>query len=402
MDERRRGMVGPLAPFWLGFRVELTRLGFASWSTDTQLSLMADLSRWLDRQQLGPADLSVAVVDRFLDVRRTTHVSLVSGRALVPLLGYLRGLGVAPQPVVAVPSGPVDVLLARYAGQLRHQRGLSESTIGYYLDLVRPLLCVEIVCDETDLAKLDASTLIGFVTQYSAAGVGTPRRLTTALRSLLRFLRQEGLLSSALDDAVPTVADRPSGVRDRSLTPADLTALVAACDRAGSVGLRDSAILAVLVRLGLRAGEVASLSLEDLDWRRGTVQIRGKSGPAVLPLPADVGKVVARYLVHGRPSTALDRSVFLRCKAPHRGIGRAAVSAVVARASRRAGLPELVHAHRLRHTAAAAVVRAGGGMAEAGQLLGHARPVTTAVYATAGVEAMTVLTRPWPGTDGPR
>ena len=90
MDERRRGMVGPLAPFWLGFRVELTRLGFASWSTDTQLSLMADLSRWLDRQQLGPADLSVAVVDRFLDVRRATHVSLVSGRALVPLLGYLR------------------------------------------------------------------------------------------------------------------------------------------------------------------------------------------------------------------------------------------------------------------------------------------------------------------------
>ena len=132
------------------------------------------------------------------------------------------------------------------------------------------------------------------------------------------------------------------------------------------------------------------------------MQIRGKSGPAVLPIPADVGKAVARYLEHGRPSTALDRSVFLRCKAPHYGIGRAAVSAVVARASRRAGLPELVHAHRLRHTAAAAVVRAGGGLAEAGQLLGHARPVTTAVYATAGVQAMTVLTRPWPGADGPR
>ena len=132
------------------------------------------------------------------------------------------------------------------------------------------------------------------------------------------------------------------------------------------------------------------------------MQIRGKSGPAVLPMPADVGKAVARYLEHGRPNTGLDRSVFLRCKAPHRGIGRAAVSAVVARASRRAGLPELVHAHRLRHTAAAAVVRAGGGLAEAGQLLGHARPVTTAVYATAGVQAMTVLTRPWPGADGPR
>ena len=102
MDERRRGMVGPLVPFWWGFRAELRRLGFASWSTDTQLSLMADLSRWLDRQQLGPGDLSVAVMDRFLDVRRATHVSLVSGRALVPLLGYLRGLGVAPQPVVAV------------------------------------------------------------------------------------------------------------------------------------------------------------------------------------------------------------------------------------------------------------------------------------------------------------
>jgi site-specific recombinase XerD len=153
----------------------------------------------------------------------------------------------------------------------------------------------------------------------------------------------------------------------------------------------------MLVRLGLRAGEVAALRLDDIDWRMGTMVVRGKGHHVEqLPFPRDVGDAVVGYLRRGRPVTAMDRALFVRVKAPHRGLTALGVSAIVATAARRAGLGR-IHAHRLRHTAAMQLLRAGAPLPEIGQLLRHRRAQTTAIYAKVDRAALRTIARPWPG-----
>lgn len=156
----------------------------------------------------------------------------------------------------------------------------------------------------------------------------------------------------------------------------------------------------LLARLGLRAGEVARLGLDDLDWRRGELAIVGKGSRIErLPLPTDVGAAIATYLRRGRPATAEGRSVFVRVHAPHQGLSSGGVTMVVFDTARRAGLGK-IHAHRLRHTAATAMLRAGSPLADVGQVLRHRSPVTTAIYAKVDRDALAVLARPWPTTRG--
>jgi integrase/recombinase XerD len=158
------------------------------------------------------------------------------------------------------------------------------------------------------------------------------------------------------------------------------------------------AVLLMLLRLGLRAGEVAALSLDDVDWRSGEIVVRGKGNHADrLPLPTDVGAAIAAYLRRGRPTTAQGRSVFVRAKAPREGVTAQAVTMIVFEAGQRAGLGK-IHSHRLRHTAATAMVRAGSSLTEVGQVLGHRSVHTTAIYAKVDRDALSVVARPWPGT----
>jgi site-specific recombinase XerD len=221
--------------------------------------------------------------------------------------------------------------------------------------------------------------------------------LATALRSLLRFWHLEGLISGSLDQAVPRVANRRPAL-PRALAPSQLRALLASCDLGRADGRRDYAMMLLMARMGLRAGEVAGLRLDDISWRHGEVTILGKPNRRDrLPLPAEAGEAIAAYLKDGRPCTALDRSVFIRIKAPHRGLTSGGVTQAVAAAGRRAGLG-VVHAHRLRHSAATAMLAGGAPLAEIGQVLRHRRPLTTAVYAKVNVEALRGLARPWPGS----
>jgi integrase/recombinase XerD len=156
-------------------------------------------------------------------------------------------------------------------------------------------------------------------------------------------------------------------------------------------------MLTLLARMGLRAGEVAGLGLDDINWRRGEITIRGKRNRLdALPLPVDVGAAIASYLRKGRPATALDRSVFTRIRAPHRGLSSVGVTQAVAAAARRAGLG-VIYAHRLRHSAATSMLTAGGSLIEIGQVLRHRRPLTTAAYTKVDIEALRALARPWPG-----
>lgn len=392
-------MTGPLAPYARGMADELARLGFTELSARGQLGLAAHLSRWLAAADLGTAALTIAVAEEYLAARRAAgYTAYLTPKALSPLLGYLRGLGVAPEAEIAVPATPAEVALEQYRCYLLAERGLQAGVARGYVNAVRPFAARWAGAGSADLAGLTAGEVTGFLTiQSRRLAPKTAQRLATAMRSLLRFWHLQGLISGPLDQAVPAVANRRPGL-PRPLEPGQVQALLASCDRDSAAGRRDLAMVTMLARMGLRAGEVAGLRLEDIDWRAGTLTVCGKGNRRdQLPLPADVGAAVANWLRHGRPSTALDRSVFVRVKAPHQGLTSGGVTQAVAAAARRAGLGT-VYAHRLRHSAATAMLAEGGSLAEIGQVLRHRRPLTTAVYAKVSIEALRALARPWPGS----
>ncbi|MEO7836501.1 MAG: tyrosine-type recombinase/integrase, partial [Acidimicrobiales bacterium] len=217
-----------------------------------------------------------------------------------------------------------------------------------------------------------------------------------ALRSFLRFLHVAGMTERPLAEAVPSVADRRRASIPRHLDPGVVAALIAGCDTTTAMGRRDAAILGVLARLGLRAGEVASLCLEDLDWRAGEIVVAGKGRRVErMPLPSEMGEAIVAYLVDGRPDSA-GRNVFLGVDAPHAPLSRGGVKSVVYHACDRVGFAR-VGPHRLRHTVATETLRAGGSMTEVAQLLRHRRVETTAVYAKVDRASLQALALPWPG-----
>jgi integrase/recombinase XerD len=394
-------VTGPLEPYALGFAVELTRLGYTAHSATGQVGVVAHLSRWMASERLVVEDLVEPVVERYMAVRRAAgYTNYRTAKALVPLLGYLRGLGAAPPPSAPAVLTPVEELLARYHRYLIVERGLGGPTAHGYLDAVRPFLAGRAGQEGgLELAGLTAADVTAFVLAACPGRAIGPAKLTvTALRSLLRFLHVDGVLPVPLGEAVPSVAGwRLSGL-PRALEAEQVDRLLEACDRHHAAGRRDLAIQLLLVRLGLRAGEVAALILDDIDWRAGELTVRGKGNRAErLPLPVDVGEAIADYLRDGRPATAAGRTVFVRLKAPHQQLTSGGITQVVFAAGQRAGLGKL-HAHRLRHTAATAMLRAGAPLAEVGQVLRHRRALSTAIYAKVDRQALAVLARPWPGT----
>ena len=398
-DPSRVRVLGPLEVFASGFAAELARLGYRRVPIVFQLQLMAHASRWLRREGLGVDELTSEVVERFLAERRAAgYTNYVTGRAMAPLLGYLRGLGIAPAASPRLAAGAVEVLLADYREYLAVERGLTADTIAGYVLAVRPFLDGRLrEGDELDLAGLCAADVVAFVVaRCPAQSRGAAKMTVTALRSLLGFLHLRGLIAGPLAEAVPSTASwRLSGL-PRALEPEQLDALLSSCDRASPGGRRDYAVLVMLARLGLRAGEVAALKLEHVDWRAGELVIVGKGRRAErLPLPADVGEAIVAYLRDGRPATAQDRSLFVRVRAPHQGLTTGGITQIVFAAAGRGGIGP-IHAHRLRHTAATAMLRAGASLEEIGQVLRHRQALTTAIYAKVDRDALRQLARPWP------
>jgi integrase/recombinase XerD len=398
-DPSRARVSGPLAPFAPGYVAELLSAGYRPVSATFQLQLMAHLSRWMEATGVATEALAGEELERFLVARRAAgYTNYLSPKALVPLVRYLRGLGVVPAAEPPAFSA-VDVLLERYRSYLITERGLAVLTSVVYADLVRSFVASRLEADgRLDLAGLSPSDVLAFVL---AEAERRPRRsaklLVTALRSLLRFLHVEGLTARPLAEVVPSVAAwRLSGL-PRGLEAEQVQALLASCSRQTPVGRRDFAILLMLVRLGMRRGEVAAVQLDDIDWRAGELLVRGKGGRVErLPLPVDVGEALADYLRHGRPADAEGRAVFVRVKAPPRALTPPGVSQVVVGAADRAGLGQ-IGAHRLRHTAATELLRAGAPLVEIGQLLRHRAELTTAIYAKVDRDRLRELARPWPG-----
>jgi integrase/recombinase XerD len=386
---------GPLAAHADGFYSWLVeRRFYAPLTAVGHLRLMAHASRWLVSRDLDGAALTDELLLEFVAARRAAgYCNLRTLRALGPLVAYLRQVGAAPEPVSA--ATPAD-LLQSFRRYLTVERRLVAGSVDNYVQNARRFLAFCTDHGVTDLAGVNADQLSGFVlSERARRPSGSARHAVTPLRALLRFGQLRGLTSAELALAVPRAANRRGAGLPRSLPLRDVTRLLASCDRRTSRGRRDYAVLLMLARLGLRAGELAALRLDDVDWRAAEIDIPGKGGRRErMPLPDDVGQALVGYLRRGRPETS-DRRLFVRLDAPRTGLSSGAVTAMVQTVGRRAGVA-VTGAHQLRHTVAVELVRAGAPMSEISELLRHRRPATTAIYAKVDRCALGSLARPWP------
>ncbi|MCU0621743.1 MAG: tyrosine-type recombinase/integrase [Gemmatimonadales bacterium] len=381
-------VTGPLTEFVPRYAAHLAAQGYTDLSLANQLRLLAHLSRWLGQRGLSVAALSSSRVRQFVAARRRSYTGFVSERALRPLLTHLRGCGALPAEATTAP--PRVGVLGRYERYLIAERPVLPFRREYYLAVAAEFLAGR------DATALTAADVTAFV-DAQARRAGLPGRLT-ALRSWLRFVYLDGITPRQLVYAVPAVPGWRQATLPKALDHAQLQAVLATCDRRTATGCRNYAALLLMGRLGLRAGEVAALSLDDVDWHHGEVVVRGKGGSVGrLPLPHDVGQALVAHLRRRRRRDGT-RAVFVRAVAPHGAVTASAIIGVAKHALRAAGIPS-GGAHRLRHTAATLMLRRGASLTEIAQVLRHRHLDTTAIYAKVDHEALHTLARPWPSQD---
>jgi integrase/recombinase XerD len=388
---------GPLSAFEAGYVRWLVDSGFRPGAVADRVGQFRALSRWLGTHRLSVSDLDRGRVEEFLDARRAAGCrSYVAASSVRLPLEYLIGIGVAPLLDVPTAPSPVDRLLEEYRRYLLLERRLAETTIVGYESVARVFLEHRVArCEALELDLLSPADVSEFVTfECRRLSDGAARGQVAKLRPFLVYLHVTGRIDTPLRWAVPKVADMRGRAMPQALEPEAVAKLLASCDRQRAVGCRDYAILLLLVRLGLRSVEAAAMQLNDIDWRAGEILVRGKGGRHDrLPLPIDVGEALAAYLQR-RPSGE-SRAMFVRMLPPGGPLTRQAVGSIVSSACSRAGL-QRAGAHRLRHTAASRMLKAGCSLAEIGQVLRHEQLRTTAIYARVDYAALRPLALPWP------
>jgi integrase/recombinase XerD len=385
---------GCLADYADGFREELFSRGFTEGSAARLIHLMAHLSRWLDGSGLRPFEFTGDQLAVFVAGRRANgYVGWRSARALVPLLEYLRALGVVPE--IEAEAAPFDALLNRYEVYLVNERGAAPATCRSYLGVARRFLDGLPEGDD-ELGLLEAGAVSRFVTaECSRRSPGSASSTTTGMRAFLRFLFLDGITPLLLSPAVTSPAGWGLAGLPRSVPSSVVADLLASCDRHSVAGRRDFAILKLLARLGLRAGEVADLQLDHIDWHHGELHVRGKAHRAErLPVAPDVGEAIVAWLGDRGPFAGASRAVFTRLRAPRGPMTAGTIGAVVRHACDRAGHPP-IGPHRLRHTTGTELLRAGANLNEIGRVLRHRRLMTTAIYAKVDLAALSQLAQPW-------
>lgn len=393
---------GPLCAYLAPYRAKLEELGYSSSMILWRLRIIAKFDRWLQRRKHRLWRLDEPTVNRFLDCLHGKHPNLSRGApgALRLLLELLRGAGVVAPPRTARAGCPAERLADEYRHFLRKERGLDRATIYNYARHIDRFLCEQYGAGRVNLRALRAADITAFVRhQAPRHGRGWAAQMVTGLRSFFRFVRYRGRISVDLAAVVPAVASWTMASLPKHLPPGAVPRVLGACDRTTTRGRRDYALLLLLARLGLRAGEVVALQLDDIDWANAELTVRSKKGAgwARLPLPVEVGRAMAQYLAV-RPRSAY-RNVFVRDYAPYTPfVASGPVSVVVRKAIEKAGVKSArTGAHVFRHTLATQMLRRGATLDEIGQVLRHRDPDSTAIYAKVDVEGLGRLALPWPG-----
>ena len=384
--------VGPLAPTVLG---ECSRWfaakGYSPGSAAGAVNLAQRLSGWMQEVGAGVGEIDEELLARFAAAEGSRDLPCSSVkrwmgalRRFLAAAGYLRAAEVDEGRLT-----PAQAAVTGWCVWMRAQRGLTEKSIAAYCYYAAGLLDAVRAADGSVLwDQLDASVVNAYVAERGRPyGVVARAHIVGAVRCLLRWALSTGRFDRDLSAGILKPAGTKRSV-PRGVAAEQVAALLAICDPATSIGTRDRALVLMLVRLGLRAGEAAHLMLDDIDWASGQVTVTGKGREHVLPLPVDVGQALEAWL-RLRPD-ALDRAVFVRTRAPRQMMTTSGISGIIARLSGLAGI-DPIYAHRLRHTAAMDVLAAGGTLTEAKELLGHVYTVTTMTYAKVDLASLREL-----------
>ena len=394
---------GPLSGHVDDFAVWLADQGYARKTGRRKLRLVGKFSRWLRDQGLDVPALDEMQLERFRVSQSrlgkdTVNVMFDGGE----LLTWLREIEhLAPAEAEPSHDNPVAETVGHYERFLFDERGASLNTVQAYLSTVRAFLGDRFEARPADLGFLGLHDVNGFIRRSCQThNPATTRVHVAALRSFMGYLYQSGVLATDVADGISGVRTWRLSSLPKGLEPDQVAAVLASCNRGTVTGRRDYGVLLLLSILGLRACEVARLTLDDIDWSNAEITVSGKGGRHdVLPLPHEVGEALVAYLQGGRPTCAT-RRLFVGRYAPVRGFqSSCAVANIVRHALARAGIkrPGRGAAHLLRHSLATKMLRNGASLEEIGQILRHQSPDSTRIYAKVDLDALRPLALAWPG-----
>jgi integrase/recombinase XerD len=387
---------GPFEPHLNALATSMRNDAYSESTVGRYIRLTAAFSKWLKDNGIGEAEIHVRHAADYLRYRARRRRPTRDDRSILrKAVTLLARRGVVRAPSTHETSNPVVRTLGDYERYLKIERGLSRGTIYHYVRFIRLFL----VFRKKATLNVSLSDVLNFVRHQAAQRTSQRATIVTALRSFLSYARYKDFITKDIAAAVPRIAQWTSSTIPKAISQDHARRTLASCDRNTDIGRRDFAILLLLARLGLRAGEIVALKLNDMDWRASVVKVRGKGGQhALLPLPYEVAEAIAEYLKSRRRSNG-SRALFTRSIAPIRGLGNSvSVSAIVDRALKRADIPTKRRgAHQFRHALAIQMLRKGASLPEIGQILRHRSIQTTTIYAKADLVALRSLALPWPG-----
>ena len=383
------------------FAARLVEDGLVRLGTWRCLNVVGGLLSWIESRRCALADIDERMVERYLR-HRAGRQSIQPGdrAALKRWLSVLRDEGVIAS--AALPAlTPHDRIFKEFDAYLRTERGLAPKSIVRHLPVIRRFLHEVCPAGDDDLGKIGQEDVISYIERHAQDwSPRTGKAMCWSLRAFLRYLHHRGLNQRALAGCVPSMRRWKLATLPTYLPAAEVQKALDGCDRATAIGRRDYAILMMLAKLGLRANEVATLTLDDIDWRAGEMLVRAKGRQrARMPIPPDVGAAVVAYLHDTRPKSSC-RRLFVRTLAPHVGFASGCAITMIAKAALdRVGIKGCAHrgAHIFRHSLATELLRSGATLSEIGQLLRHESHDTTRIYAKVDIETLRTLSLPWPG-----
>ena len=397
----RRLRSGPYGQFVERYAARLVEDGLVRHGTWRSFNLVSGLLSWIASRRGALADLDEGSVEQYLR-HRAGKQSIQPGdrSALKRWLSVLREEG-AIAPAVLPPLTPHDRIFNEFDAYLRTQRGLAPKSIVRHLPVIRRFLLEVCPAGDDDLGKINQEKVIRYIERHAGDwSPSTGKGMCWSVRAFLRYLHHQGLNPHALADCVPSMRRWKLASLPTFLPAAQVQRVLDGCDRATPMGRRDYAILLMLAKLGLRADEVATLTLDDIDWRASEMLVRAKGRQrARMPIPPDVGAAIVAYLRNGRPKSSC-RRLFIRTLAPYVGFASGCAITMIAKtALDRVGIEGCAHrgAHIFRHSLATELLRSGATLTEIGQLLRHLSHDTTRIYAKVDIEALRTLSLPWPG-----
>jgi site-specific recombinase XerD len=394
----RRLKSGPHGQLIELYAARLVKDGLVHHGTWRCLSLVGDLLSWIARSRSKLTDVDERMVDRYLRHRaRKQSIQPSDGAALKRLLSVLRDAGTIV-PATLPPITPQDQIFEEFGDYLRRERGLAPKSIIRHRPFIRRFLCEVCPGGVSDLGKIRQEDVTRYIERHARdRSVDSGKAMCWSLRAFLRYLHHRGLNPLALAGCVPSIRRWKLASLPTYLSVAQVKKVLDGCDRTTVLGRRDYAILMMLAKLGLRADEVVTLTLDDIDWRSGEMLVRAKGRQrARMPMPPDVGAAVVAYLRDGRPTSSC-RRLFLRTLAPHVGFASGCAITMIAKtALERAGVRGYAHhgAHIFRHSLATELLRSGATLSEIGQLLRHKSHDTTRIYAKVDIEALRTSSLP--------